>query len=574
MLSRLMSSSIRSLDREYNCTVRLLDDSEYTCTIQRDAKGQYLFDLICHHLNLLEKDYFGIRYVDPDKQRHWLEFSKPIAKQMKSQPPFTMCLRVKFYPPDPAALKEEITRYLVFLQVKRDLYHGRLLCKTSDAALLAAYILQAEIGDYDPGKHPEGYSSKFQFFPKHSEKLERWIAEIHKTELIGQSPETSELNFLQKAQTLETYGVDPHPCKDVSGNPAFLAFTPFGFTVLQGNRRIHFLTWEEVTKLKFEAKTFHIYANQTEDRKIILTYFAPTPEACKHLWKCGVENQAFYKLEKSSQVRTVSSSNLFFKGSRFRYSGKVAKEVMEQSAKIKRDPPEIHRAGMVPSRSCPSITHGPRLTSVPRTRRRAVHISIMEGLESLRDSAHSTPVRSVSHGDSFMSSRGQIEDGGEASTSAVISDEVYSPSDSVLPSPVAEHGVEMPLARHLNGAPRSIDEESEMGVLKEGQATESGPGKRALHTVRSKQSSQSDVEELNKFILSVLRLFLVTIGLLFALLLLLIMLTESDLDIAFLRDIRKTPEFQQFHFEYFCPLRRWFACKLRWMGGFLVSDVN
>ncbi|XP_041792281.1 FERM domain-containing protein 5-like [Chelmon rostratus] len=573
MLSRLMSSSIRSLDRECNCTVRLLDDSEYTCTIQRDAKGQYLFDLICHHLNLLEKDYFGIRYVDPDKQRHWLEFTKSISKQMKSQPPFTMCLRVKFYPPDPAALKEEITRYLVFLQVKRDLYHGRLLCKTSDAALLAAYILQAEIGDYDPGKHPEGYSSKFQFFPKHSEKLERRIAEIHKTELIGQSPETSELNFLHKAQMLETYGVDPHPCKDVSGNPAFLAFTPFGFTVLQGNRRVHFLKWEEVTKLKFEAKTFHIYANQKEDKKIILTYFAPTPEACKHLWKCGVENQAFYKLEKSSQVRTVSSSNLFFKGSRFRYSGKVAKEVMEQSAKIKRDPPEIHRAGMVPSRSCPSITHGPRLTSVPRTRRRAVHISIMEGLESLRDSAHSTPVRSVSHGESFMSSRGQMVDGSEASTSAVISDEAYSPSDSVLPTPVAEHGMEMPLARHLNGAPCSIDEEkeSEAGSSKEGQAADFTSGRRALRMVRSRPSPPSDVEELNKFVLSVLRLFLVTIGLLFALLLLLIMLTESDLDIAFLRDIRKTPEFQQFHFEYFCPLRRWFACKLRWIGGFLIS---
>ncbi|XP_034385403.1 FERM domain-containing protein 5-like [Cyclopterus lumpus] len=572
MLSRLMSSSIRSLDRECNCTVRLLDDSEYTCTIQRDAKGQYLFDLICHHLNLLEKDYFGIRYVDPDKQRHWLEFTKSIAKQIKSQPPFTMCLRVKFYPPDPAALKEEITRYLVFLQVKRDLYHGRLLCKTSDAALLAAHILQAEIGDHDPGKHPEGYSSKFQFFPKHSEKLERRIADIHKAELIGQSPETSELNFLQKAQSLETYGVDPHPCKDVSGNPAFLAFTPFGFTVLQGNRRVHFLKWEEVTKLKFEAKTFHVYANQTEDKKIILTYFAPTPDACKHLWKCGVENQAFFKLEKSSQVRTVSSSNLFFKGSRFRYSGKVAKEVMEQSARIKRDPPEIHRHGMVPSRSCPSITHGPRLTSVPRTRRRAVHISIMEGLESLRDSAHSTPVRSVSHGNCFMSSRGHLVDGGEASTSAVISDEAYSPSDSVLPSPVAEHGMDMSSARHLNGAPCSADEQqSEAGSSKEGHAAEFSSGRRALHMVRSRPSPPSDVEELNKFILSVLRLFVVTIGLLFALLLLLIMLTESDLDIAFLRDIRKTPEFQQFHFEYFCPLRRWFACKLRWMGGFLIS---
>ncbi|XP_061781218.1 FERM domain-containing protein 5 isoform X1 [Nerophis lumbriciformis] len=567
MLSRLVSGSIRNLEREYSCTVRLLDDSEYTCTVQRDAKGQYLFDLICHHLNLLEKDYFGIRYVDPDKQRHWLELTRSIAKQMKSQPPFTMCLRVKFYPPDPAALKEEITRYLVFLQIKRDLYHGRLLCKTSDAALLAAYILQAEIGDYDPGKHPEGYSSKFQFFPKHSEKLERRISDIHKIELIGQTPETSERNFLQKAQMLETYGVDPHPCKDVSGNPAFLAFTPFGFVVLQGNKRVHFLKWNEVTKLKFEGKMFHVNSTQKEEKKMVLTYFAPTPEACKHLWKCGVENQAFYKLEKSSQVRTMSSSNLFFKGSRFRYSGRVAKEVMEQSAKIKREPPEIHRAGMVPSRSCPSITHGPRLSSVPRTRRRAVHISIMEGLESLRDSAHSTPVRSVSHGEAFIPrSRSQATDAGERT--AVISDEAYSPSDSVLPTPVAEHGTaELTGSRQINGAPCSIEEEkeSEAGTPTREERDDIGAQEGAA------RGGLSEVEQVNKFVLSVLRLLLVTIGLLFVLLLLLIVLTESDLDVAFLRDIRRTPEFEQFHYEYFCPLRRWFACKLRWVGALLVN---
>ncbi|KAM4553591.1 FERM domain-containing protein 5-like isoform 3-T3 [Fundulus diaphanus] len=354
--------------------------------------------------------------------------------------------------------------------------------------------------------------------------------------------------------------------RDVSGSPAFLAFTPFGFVVLQGNRRVHFLKWNEVTKLKFEAKTFHIYANQKEDRKIILTYFAPTPEACKHLWKCGVENQAFYKLEKSSQVRTVSSSNLFFKGSRFRYSGRVAKEVMEQSARIKREPPEIHRAGLVPSRSCPSITHGPRLSSVPRTRRRAVHISIMEGLESLRDSAHSTPVRSVSHGESFIPRyRGHAVDASEGM--AVISDEAYSPSDSVLPTPVAEHSTDTGVLRQINGAPCSIEEEkeSEAGTPMRGDGGDSQEGAAA-------DSALSEVEQVNKFVLSVLRLLLVTIGLLFVLLLLLIILTESDLDIAFLSDIRQTPEFEQFHYEYFCPLRRWFACKLRWVGGLLIND--
>uniref|UniRef100_A0A2I3H9H7 FERM domain-containing protein 5 n=1 Tax=Nomascus leucogenys TaxID=61853 RepID=A0A2I3H9H7_NOMLE len=538
-------------------------------SLQRDAKGQYLFDLLCHHLNLLEKDYFGIRFVDPDKQRHWLEFTKSVVKQLRSQPPFTMCFRVKFYPADPAALKEEITRYLVFLQIKRDLYHGRLLCKTSDAALLAAYILQAEIGDYDSGKHPEGYSSKFQFFPKHSEKLERKIAEIHKTELSGQTPATSELNFLRKAQTLETYGVDPHPCKDVSGNAAFLAFTPFGFVVLQGNKRVHFIKWNEVTKLKFEGKTFYLYVSQKEEKKIILTYFAPTPEACKHLWKCGIENQAFYKLEKSSQVRTVSSSNLFFKGSRFRYSGRVAKEVMESSAKIKREPPEIHRAGMVPSRSCPSITHGPRLSSVPRTRRRAVHISIMEGLESLRDSAHSTPVRSTSHGDTFLPHvRSSRTDSNERV--AVIADEAYSPADSVLPTPVAEHSLElMLLSRQINGATCSIEEEkeSEASTPTATEVEALGEELRAL----CQGHSGPEEEQVNKFVLSVLRLLLVTMGLLFVLLLLLIILTESDLDIAFFRDIRQTPEFEQFHYQYFCPLRRWFACKIRSVVSLLID---
>ncbi|XP_017334112.1 FERM domain-containing protein 5 [Ictalurus punctatus] len=568
MLSRVLSGSVRSLDREFNCTVRLLDDTEYTCTVQRDAKGRWIFEQICHHLSLLEKDYFGIRYVDPEKQRHWLELNKPITKQMRSQPPFIMCLRVKFYPPDPAALKEEITRYLVFLQIKRDLYHGRLLCKSSDAALLAAHILQAETGDYTPEKHPEGYSSKFQFFPKHSERLERRIAEIHKTELIGQTPETSELNFLRKAKTLEMYGVDPHPCKDVSGNAAFLGFTPSGFVVLQGNRRVHFLKWNEVTKMKFEGKTFHIYANQQEDQNIILTYFAPTPEACKHLWKCGVENQAFYQFEKSSQVRTVSSSNLFFKGSRFRYSGKVAKEVMEQSAKIRRAPPEIHRAGMVPSRSCPSIAHGPRQSSVPRTCRRAVHMSIMEGLESLRDSGHSTPVRSISHGHSLLRSHSNCAEGRNGASE--FSEELYKPTDSVLPTPFSSNcSLDQALCQHMNSPP-SVQEEkkTEAVIPKSGRLVVAKFTERVYHLGKIQTPTGSmEVKQVSKVIGSLARLFLVTLTLLLALLLLLIALTESELDVAFLRDIRQTAEFQQFHNEYFCPLRRWLAYKLRWMGG-------
>ncbi|EPY82406.1 FERM domain-containing protein 3, partial [Camelus ferus] len=197
----------------------------------RETKGQFLIDHICNYYSLLEKDYFGIRYVDPEKQRHWLEPNKSISKQMKSHPPYTMCFRVKFYPHEPLKIKEELTRYLLYLQIKRDIFHGRLLCSFSDAAYLGACIVQAELGDYDPDEHPENYISEFEIFPKQSQKLERKIVEIHKNEL---------------------------------------------------------------------------------------------------------------RYAKSSQIKTVSSSKIFFKGSRFRYSGKVAKEVVEASSKIQREPPEVH----------------------------------------------------------------------------------------------------------------------------------------------------------------------------------------------------------------------------------------
>uniref|UniRef100_A0A8C6NNI9 FERM domain containing 5 n=1 Tax=Nothobranchius furzeri TaxID=105023 RepID=A0A8C6NNI9_NOTFU len=194
------------------------------------------------------------------------------------------------------------------------------------------------------------------------------------------------------------------------------------------------------------------------------------------------------------------------------------------------------------------------------------------GLESLRDSAHSTPVRSVSHGESFMPrSRSQVTDTSEGV--AVISDEAYNPSDSVLPTPVADHSMELAVSRQINGAPCSIEEEreSEAGTPMRGEGGDFDVDGRCAKDGAAEGSAFSEVEQVNKFVLSVLRLLLVTIGLLFVLLLLLIILTESDLDIAFLSDIRQTPEFEQFHYEYFCPLRQWFACKLRWVGGLLID---
>lgn len=178
-------------------------------------------------------------------------------------------------------------------------------------------------------------------------------------------------------------------------------------------------------------------------------------------------------------------------------------------------------------------------------------------------------MRSSSHGDTFLPHvRSSRADSNERV--AVIADEAYSPADSVLPTPVAEHSLElMLLSRQINGATCSIEEEkeSETSTPTSTEAEALGGELRAL----CQGHGGSEQEQVNKFVLSVLRLLLVTVGLLFVLLLLLIILTESDLDVAFFRDIRQTPEFEQFHYQYFCPLRRWFACKIRSVVSLLID---
>ncbi|XP_051277585.1 FERM domain-containing protein 3 isoform X1 [Dicentrarchus labrax] len=632
---RFRSPSIRSLDQEVLCTIRLLDDSEISCSIQRDTKGQFLLDHVCNHYNLLEKDYFGIRYVDPEKQRHWLEPNKPVVRQMKSaQQPYTMCFRVKFYPNEPMKIKEELTRYLLYLQLKRDIYHGRLLCPFAEAAYLGACIVQAELGDYDPEEHPSDYIRDFKLFPKQSLKLERKIIEIHKNELRGQCAALAELNMLQRAHSLETYGVDPHPCKDFTGSTAFLGFTATGFVVFQGNKRIHLLKWNDVSKLKFEGKTFYVIGIQKEIsltgrihcnrmKKLVLTFHTSTPAACKHLWKCGVENQAFYKCAKSSQIKTVSSSNIFFKGSRFRYSGRVAKEVIEASSKIQREPPEVRRAQFGQSRSFNSLSHKnlimnmePLVPALPSTNEYE-ETATDNGVVAVKDSAPLSPLKpsagtadaeqqGTERGNSAVGNdlqpprvsmetsnlrpqtpkaEDEVEEDDEASGPLTISELVYSPCASMLPTPVddSQGGVDLLFSSPVQSPARLLRElhaDPDIQAQLEAERERDRVYERTRLAARSRMGGVlssslrllSSNERVNACVLSVARFVAVVMGVLLVTVPTLLLLLESDIDVSFLHEIRQTPEFEQFHYEYYCPLRRWILCRISMAMENIWSD--
>ncbi|XP_054160525.1 FERM domain-containing protein 3-like isoform X1 [Oppia nitens] len=236
--------SRKDVNCEFKCAIRLLDDNEVLQTeFKREHKGQYLLDYVFKTLNLAEKDYFGLRFVDQNKQRNWLDPTRSVIKQVKGLNPIVFCFRVKFYAADPSVLKEEITRYFLYLQLRRDLLHGRLYCMPTESTILMAYIIQSELGDYDAEDHVGNYVQEFKLLLNQSTKIEVQVMDIHKNALRGQTPAQAELNFLKKASQLETYGIDPHPVKDHKGCQLYLGVNHTGILAFQGSRKTHHFKW-------------------------------------------------------------------------------------------------------------------------------------------------------------------------------------------------------------------------------------------------------------------------------------------------------------------------------------------
>ncbi|XP_072683609.1 protein 4.1 isoform X28 [Canis lupus baileyi] len=351
-----------------HCKVSLLDDTVYECVVEKHAKGQDLLKRVCEHLNLLEEDYFGLAIWDNGASKTWLDSAKEIKKQVRGVP-WNFTFNVKFYPPDPAQLTEDITRYYLCLQLRQDIVSGRLPCSFATLALLGSYTIQSELGDYDPELHGAEYVSDFKLAPNQTKELEEKVMELHKS-YRSMTPAQADLEFLENAKKLSMYGVDLHKAKDLEGVDIILGVCSSGLLVYKDKLRINRFPWPKVLKISYKRSSFFIKIRPGEQEQYESTigFKLPSYRAAKKLWKVCVEHHTFFRL---TSTDTLPKSKFLALGSKFRYSGRTQAQTRQASALIDRPAPHFERtASKRASRSLDGAAavdsdRSPRPTSAP-----------------------------------------------------------------------------------------------------------------------------------------------------------------------------------------------------------------
>ncbi|XP_019403221.1 PREDICTED: protein 4.1 isoform X10 [Crocodylus porosus] len=326
--------------RNMHCKVTLLDDTIFECTMDKHAKGQDLLRKVCEHLNLLEEDYFGLAIWDSPTAKTWLDPAKEIKKQVHGGP-WDFTFNVKFYPPDPAQLTEDITRYYLCLQLRQDIVTGRLPCSFATLALLGSYTVQSELGDYDPELHSTDYASEFKLAQNQTKELEDKVMELHKT-YRSMTPAQADLEFLENAKKLSMYGVDLHQAKDLEGVDITLGVCSSGLHVYKDKLRINRFPWPKVLKISYKRSSFFIKIRPGEQEQYESTigFKLPSYRAAKKLWKVCVEHHTFFRL---NSTEAIPKSRFLALGSKFRYSGRTQAQTRQASALIDRPAPQFER---------------------------------------------------------------------------------------------------------------------------------------------------------------------------------------------------------------------------------------
>ncbi|KAM6902666.1 tyrosine-protein phosphatase non-receptor type 13 isoform 2-T2 [Xenentodon cancila] len=290
---------------------------ELSCDIKAVCKD--VLDMVVAHIGLVEHHLFGLAYlkdeefffVEPDAKLTKVapEGWKEDPKKRRSDMPFNLFLRIKFFLDDVNLIQHAMTKHQYYLQLRKDILEERIRCKTDSAMLLASLALQAEFGDYQLELHGKTYFRLEHYLPVSvldkvdQTTLREELPKLH-SNYYGASESEAEFEFLKVSQRLTEYGVHFHRVLPEKRSQTGIMLGVFSkgvliFEVLNGSRTpVLRFPWRETKKISFTKKKICLQNTSDGIKHLFQT---DSNKTCQYLLQLCSDQHKFHLQMKARQ---------------------------------------------------------------------------------------------------------------------------------------------------------------------------------------------------------------------------------------------------------------------------------
>ncbi|XP_055009730.1 tyrosine-protein phosphatase non-receptor type 13 isoform X3 [Boleophthalmus pectinirostris] len=290
---------------------------ELSCDIKAVCKD--VLDMVVAHIGLVEHHLFGLAYlrdnefffVEPDAKLIDIapEGWKKDPKKKKTEVPFILFLRIKFFIDDVNFIQHAMTKHQYYLQLRKDVLEERMCCDMENAMLLASLALQAEFGDYQPELHGKTYFRLEHYIPVSVlDKLDQTtlreeLPKLH-SNYYGASESEAEFEFLKVSQRLTEYGVHFHRVLPEKRSQTGIMLGVYSkgvliFEVLNGNRTpVLRFPWRETKKISFNKKKICLQNTSDGIKHLFQT---DSNKTCQYLLQLCSDQHKFHLQMKARQ---------------------------------------------------------------------------------------------------------------------------------------------------------------------------------------------------------------------------------------------------------------------------------
>ncbi|XP_039915844.1 FERM domain-containing protein 1 isoform X4 [Hirundo rustica] len=270
------------------------------------ATGQELFQQVCDLVKIKEPHFFGLSIVKNNEyvfidleQKLSKYFSKEWKKETtkgteKFSPPFVAFFRVQYYVENGRVISDKVARQLYYCHLKEQVLMSHCNHKEEIYFLLAAYSLQADLGNYREKVHAGKYFEPQAYFPqwiiakRGSDYILKHAPEMHR-EQQGLSAKEAVLKFIKESCLLEDVPVHFYRLqkdKKEDRPTVILGLTLRGMHIYQEVNHVRQLLydfpWSHIGKLAFLGKKFEIQPDGLPSaRKLV--YYTGCPFRSRHL---------------------------------------------------------------------------------------------------------------------------------------------------------------------------------------------------------------------------------------------------------------------------------------------------